>query len=81
MMQEQINNKEILLETMVENFINRRGNLRQFKDFANSIKNYCHSDKWSNTYDYFHNNFTFENDEDDGKIITKFVELVEKDKV
>ena len=40
-----------------------------------------HSDKWSVTYDWMHENFTFLSDENDGQIITKFVELVETNRL
>ena len=68
-------NEEIVIEEMTRKFVKRTGE-EVFISFANTIIDMIHSDKWSVTYDWMHENFTFLPDEKDGQIITKFVELV-----
>ena len=73
-------NEEIVIEEMTRKFVKRNGE-EVFRSFANTIINMMHSDKWSVTYDWMHENFTFLPDEKDGQIITKFVELVETNRL
>ena len=73
-------NEEIVIEEMTRKFVKRNGE-EVFRSFANTIIDMMHSDKWSVTYDWMHENFTFLSDENDGQIITKFVELVETNKL
>ena len=73
-------NEEIVIEEMTRNFVKRNGE-EVFRSFANTIIDMMHSDKWSVTYDWMHENFTFLSDENDGQIITKFVELVETNRL
>ena len=73
-------NEEIVIEEMTRKFIKRNGE-EVFRSFANTIIDMMHSDKWSVTYDWMHENFTFLPDEKDGQIITKFVELVETNRL
>ena len=68
--------EEMLIEEMTRRFMERNGELL-FRSFAKTIVGLIHSDKWSVAYDWMHENFTFLEDEKDGQIITKFVELVE----
>lgn len=67
---------EATIEEMTRKFMERNGE-ELFRSFANTIVGMMHSDKWSVTYDWMHETFTFLPDEKDGQIITKFVELVE----
>ena len=73
-------NEEIVIEEMTRKFVKRNGE-EVFRSFANTIIDMMHSDKWSVTYDWMHENFTFLSDENDGQIITKFVELVETNRL
>ena len=73
-------NEEIVIEEMTRKFVKRNGE-EVFRSFANTIIDMMHSDKWSVTYDWMHENFTFLPDENDGQIITKFVELVETNRL
>ena len=73
-------NEEIVIEEMTRKFVKRNGE-EVFRSFANTIIDMMHSDKWSVTYDWMHENFTFLPDEKDGQIITKFVELVETNRL
>ena len=73
-------NEEIVIEEMTRKFVKRNGE-EVFRSFANTIIGMMHSDKWSVTYDWMHENFTFLSDENDGQIITKFVELVETNRL
>lgn len=73
-------NEEIVIEEMTRKFVKRNGE-EVFISFANTIIDMMHSDKWSVTYDWMHENFTFLPDENDGQIITKFVELVETNRL
>ena len=73
-------NEEIVIEEMTRKFVKRNGE-EVFRSFANTIIDMMHSDKWSITYDWMHENFTFLLDENDGQIITKFVELVETNRL
>ena len=73
-------NEEIVIEEMTRKFVKRNGE-EVFRSFANTIIDMMHSDKWSVTYDWMHENFTFLLDENDGQIITKFVELVETNRL
>ena len=73
-------NEEIVIEEMTRKFVKRNGE-EVFRSFANTIIDMMHSDKWSVTYDWMHENFTFLLDEKDGQIITKFVELVETNRL
>ena len=73
-------NEEIVIEEMTRKFVKRNGE-EVFRSFANTIIHMMHSDKWSVTYDWMHENFTFLPDEKDGQIITKFVELVETNRL
>ena len=73
-------NEEIVIEEMTRKFVKRNGE-EVFRSFANTIIDMIHSDKWSVTYDWMHENFTFLPDENDGQIITKFVELVETNRL
>ena len=73
-------NEEIVIEEMARKFVKRNGE-EVFRSFANTIIDMMHSDKWSVTYDWMHENFTFLPDEKDGQIITKFVELVETNRL
>ena len=73
-------NEEIVIEEMTRKFVKRNGE-EAFRSFANTIIDMTHSDKWSVTYDWMHENFTFLLDEKDGQIITKFVELVETNRL
>ena len=72
--------EEATIEEMTRKFIKRNGE-ELFRSFANTIVGMMHSDKWSVTYDWMHDNFTFLEGEKDGQIITKFVELVETNKL
>ena len=73
-------NEEIVIEEMTRKFVKKNGE-EVFRSFANTIIDMMHSDKWSVTYDWMHENFTFLPDEKDGQIITKFVELVETNRL
>lgn len=73
-------NEEVIIEEMTRKFMERNGK-QIFVDFAKTLDCLIHSDKWSVTYDWMHDNFTFLPDEKDGQIITKFVELVETNKL
>ena len=73
-------NEEIVIEEMTRKFVKRNGE-EVFRSFANTIIDMMHSDKWSVTYDWMHENFTFLPDEKDGQIITKVVELVETNRL
>lgn len=73
-------NEEIVIEEMTRKFVKRNGE-EVFRSFANTIIDMMHSDKWSVTYDWMHENFTFLPNEKDGQIITKFVELVETNRL
>ena len=73
-------NEEIVIEEMTRKFVKRNGE-EVFRSFANTIIDMMHSDKWSVTYDWMHENFTFLPYEKDGQIITKFVELVETNRL
>lgn len=73
-------NEEIVIEEMTRKFVKRNGE-EVFRSFANTIIDMMHSDKWSVTYDWMHENFTFLPDENDGQIITKFVELVKTNRL
>ena len=73
-------NEEIVIEEMTRKFVKRNGE-EVFRSFANTIIDMMHSDKWSVTYDWMHENFTFLPGEKDGQIITKFVELVETNRL
>ena len=79
-MSEENRNEEVVIEEMTRKFMERNGE-RLFKYFANTIVGMMHSDKWSITYDWMHETFTFLPEEKDGQIITKFVELVETNRL
>lgn len=69
-------------EQMTRKFMNRHIDPNIFKRFADIyLIGYSHSEKWSIVYDWMHQNFKFEVGEEDGKIITKFVELVEENRL
>ena len=76
----EIDYEEVTIEEMTRKFIERNGE-ELFRNFANTIVGIMHSDKWSATYDWMHETFTFLPDEKDGQIITKFVELVETNRL
>ena len=73
-------NEELAIEEMTRNFMERNGE-ELFRSFANTIVGLMLSDNWSVTLDWMHDNFTFLPDEKDGQIITKFVELVETNRL
>lgn len=73
-------NEEVIIEEMTRKFMERNGK-QIFVDFAKTLDGLIHSDKWSVTYDWMHETFTFLPDEKDGQIITKLVELVETNRL